>query len=105
MNENIIYLGKNNFIEIILQEDGVSISLTGVTKIELKIGEIIISSTNEDDDPILWKRDGYEKGEIHFILGKQKIEAGLYDAFLIIYDPIYVDGFFWGRIPIIFKEI
>lgn len=97
MSTEIVYLGHDNSNEVILKQDGVAISLSGITKMTLTFGTKLISSVNAADAPIRWNKDGYGTGEVRFFLGGQTITAGDYHSVpLVVYDASYTNGLVWG---------
>lgn len=106
MNTEIVYLGHDNRIELILKADGVAVDLVSVTRMTLTVGAILIDSDNGDADPIQWAKGGYATGEIRLFLGAQVISPGKYRCPLIVYDPANDDGIVWDMIPIsIFDDV
>ena len=103
MKQEIVYLGHDNYIDLILMANGVAQDLTGITKMTLTFGTKLVSSTNLSTDPILWKQAGYGTGEIRIFLGKQSITPGNYSAPLILFDPVNVDGVVWDYVNVEIK--
>lgn len=101
MKTEIVYLGLDNSIDLILSADGAAVDLTDVTRMTLSFGTLLVDSDNGDTDPIQWKKEGYATGEIRLFLGGQTIPVGTYSAPLILYDPTNTDGVVWGRISIL----
>ena len=66
----------------------------------LSVGGVLIESTNQDTDPILWNKVGYQTGEVRFNLGGQSLTPGFYSAPLVVYDPTYTDGILWTNLLI-----
>lgn len=99
MKTEIVYLGHDNSINVILKADGVAVALDDVTSMTLTFGTTLVSSDNGDDDPIRWAKEGYEDGEVRIFLGDQTITAAAYRAPLVVYDPTNTDGLVWGLIP------
>jgi len=100
MEREIVYLGHENSIDLILKADGIAVALTSVTRMTLTLGTTLIDSENGGADPIRWIQTGYATGEIRLFLGDQTISAGNYQAPLVVYDPTNTDGIVWGFIPI-----
>jgi len=98
--KEFVYLGHDNSIDLILLSNGVAQDLSGVTKMTITVGGILISSTNQATDPILWIKAGYSTGEIRLFLGKQSILPGNYEAPLIVFDANDPDGIVWDEIAI-----
>jgi len=104
MNPEIIYLGHDNWIDVILKEDGAAKDLSGATRMTLSFDEVLIDSSNGESDPILWAKEGYATGQVKILLGAEDISAGSYRAPLVVYDPDNLEGIVWGRIPIQVEE-
>ena len=96
-----VYLGHDNYIDLILMANGSAQNLSGITKMTLTFDTTKISSANQASDPILWNQAGYQTGEIRIFLGKQSLTPGSYEAPLIVYDASDPDGIVWDIIPII----
>lgn len=101
VTENI-YLGKDNEIALILKNDSTAIDLSSVTRMTLKLGRVLISSTNGGSEPILWNESSYATGEVHIKLRGMSsvIECGLYTAPLMVYDPVSTAGVMWGNVRV-----
>jgi len=100
MEHEIVYLGHDNRIDILLKADGSAVDLSSVTRMTLSFDAVLINSDNGDSDPIQWAKAGYATGEVRISLGSQQIPAGSYRAPLVVYDPSNPDGIVWGRIVI-----
>lgn len=101
MLTEVVYLGHDNVIELLLKADGVAVDLSGATKMTVTFGTVTISSTNQVMDLILWNKSEYAVGEVHLILGEGNIPANNYkNVYLVVYDPIYPDGIVWGSFSV-----
>ncbi len=100
MKTEIVYLGHDNRIDLILKADGVAVNLGSVTTMTISFGRKLIESINGSTDPILWAKAGYATGEVRLVLGAQEISPGTYYAPLIVYDAGNPNGIVWGIIPI-----
>jgi len=100
MDYEIVYLGHDNRIDVILKADGSAVDLSSVTRMTLSFDAVLIDSDNGDSDPIQWAKVGYATGEVRIILGGQEIPAGSYRTPLVVYDPSNPYGIVWGRIVI-----
>lgn len=100
MQTELIYLGHDNFIDLILKSDGVAVDLTSVTRMTLTLGATLIDSDNGATDPIRWAKAGYATGQVKLYLGNQTITAGSYRAPLIVYDATNTNGIVWGLVPL-----
>jgi hypothetical protein len=100
MEHEIVYLGHDNRIDIILKADGSAVDLSSVTRMTLSFDSLLIDSDNGDLDPIQWVKAGYVTGEVRISLGGQSIPAGDYRAALVVYDPSNPNGIVWGLLLI-----
>jgi hypothetical protein len=101
VNIEVVYLGHDNSIDIILKADGTAVDLSGVTQMTLTVGDVLVSSTNQAADPILWNQAGYATGEVHLILGAEAIEAtDKTRCPLVVYDAAHTEGIMWGYVPL-----
>lgn len=97
----IVYLGRDNSIDLLLNADGVAVNLSSVTKMVLVVdGSTQISSTNLGDDPIRWNQVGYDTGEVRLFLKDELITSGRHSSQLIVYDPTNTDGVVWGSFQV-----
>ena len=93
----MVYLGHDNTIYLVLKEDGVAQSLAAVSRIDLNIddGEYEFSSADSSDGSSFdW--DFSVTGGVLISLGQTEIEAGTYRARLVVYDPTNAKGIVWG---------
>lgn len=105
MTTEIVYLGHDNSIDLILKADGTAVDLSSVTQMTVTLGGTTITSAGGDTDPIRWAKSGYDTGEVRLYLGGQTIPAGSYRAVLVVYDSVNLNGIVWGeRIPIAVEE-
>lgn len=96
----IVYLGHDNSIDLILRSDGSAVDLTSATRVTLAIGPVCVSSANGADDPIRWAQPGYGTGEIRLTLGGIACAPGSYRATLVVYDLTNTNGIVWGKVPL-----
>jgi len=100
MLREIVYLNRDNTIDMILKADGSAVDLSSVTKMELIIDETTISSLTSPD-AFDWSEGS---GKLILALGDEDIDAGSYDAQLIVYDVDNPDGIMWSYINIVVRE-
>lgn len=106
MRTEVIYLGHDNRIDLILKADSggdgafAAVDLTGVTRMTATFGNVTIESTNQAGDPIRWAQGGYITGEVRCDFGEEAISAGEYRVPLVVYDTANPDGIVWVRLPI-----
>lgn len=99
----MIYLGHQNTIDLILNVDGTAASLSTSTCMKLVLGKDVISSTNgSSTEPIKWAQAGYATGEVRICIGGSTlVKPGKYNAVLIVYGATYSSGVVWDdNIPI-----
>jgi hypothetical protein len=99
LNTEIVYLGHNNSVDLLLKADGTAVDLTSVNKITASFNSKLISSTDAAAGLITWAQDGYDTGEIRIAVGGESIPAGKYSVPLIVYDPSNAAGVHWGYVP------
>ncbi len=100
MNTEVVYLGHDNTIDLLLKADGTAQDLSGVTKITASFGDTLVESTDPAGGPITWNQDGYDTGEIRLALGGQSITPGIYSVPIVAYDAVNITGVFWGLVSI-----
>lgn len=69
----VVYLGHDNDIRLVLKQDSVASDLASVTQIDLVLGTKTISSVNNANDSIRWAQAGYATGEVRLELGGTKL--------------------------------
>ena len=100
MTTEIVWLGHDNTIDLLLKANGVAQDLASVNKITATFGDKTITSEDHAAGAILWNNDGYDTGEIRLDLGDQSIDSGGYDVPIVVYDPSNTDGIVWGKIHV-----
>lgn len=101
MDREIVYLNRDNTVDMILKSNDVAQDTSGFTRMDLKIGDVTVTSDNGDSDPIRWNKAGYAPGEVRLRLGDvESLEDGDYSAPLIVFDVENADGVVWGIIPL-----
>jgi len=101
MDKELIYLGHDNSIDIILKSNDTAVDLSGMTVMSLTFGTLSIDSTNNATHAITWNKSGYATGEVRIRLGETtKLHDRYYDAVLTVYDAASTNGIIWGAIPI-----
>jgi hypothetical protein len=93
-----VYLGHDNQIRLILKQNSVASDLASVTKINVVIGTVTVSSVNGASDPIRWAQAGYATGEVRMTLGAQALRAGTYrHCPIVVFDAVNTNGIAWGE--------
>lgn len=99
----IIYLGRDNAVALLLKAEGVAVDLSGVTRIDLKIGSTVITSIDRAAGSIRWAQQDYQTGEVRiFPAGITGLEASALKriGYLVVYDATNEDGLVWGELPL-----
>lgn len=100
MDREIIYLGRDNTIDVRLKASGVSQNLTNVVKMQVVFGSgVTIDSLVS---PTLFSGVTSTVGEVSFKFGSvTELTANtIYNAEILVYDDQNVNGINWGTIPI-----
>ena len=100
MDKEILYVGRDNTIDVILKADGSAVNLSGTTHVSLVFSGSTISSVGRTT---WFDWTSGTTGEIKFKLGGTTIAAGAYDAELITFDLTNTRGISWGIIPVLVK--
>lgn len=96
----LLYLGRDNTIDLVLKEDGTAVDLNSVTKITVTFGGTTFTSTDPANGIITWAQAGYDTGEIRLDLGDETITPEIYSACLTVYDISNPAGVVWGNVLI-----
>lgn len=104
MDTEILYLGHDNSIDVILKSDSSAVDTSGFTRMTISIGSVALESTNADDGMIRWNKAGYDVGEVRLYLGNSsRLDKGQEQASLVVYNATATNGIVWGEIPLIIK--
>ena len=96
MATEVQYIDRDNVIDLLLTADGTAIDLSSLTKIDLIVGDVLISNSVGSDFPIKWLGTGMV-GKVQLQLGGQSIAIGKYPAVkLVVYDVAYPKGLVCG---------
>jgi len=98
MQTEIVHNGHDNTIDLLLKADGVIISLSFVTKVDLVVDDTkTITDSTPNTGPIIWDEAvTNQTGKMILALGDESIPPGNYDAKLILYDSSNPDGIVWS---------
>lgn len=99
MGVEIVYLGADNVIDLVLLEDGVAVDLSAVTKMTLNFNSTMINS-DTSPDAFDWSTGD---GKLSLALGAESIMTALYDAELTVYDSQNTNGVVWGIFKVVVK--
>lgn len=100
MDTEVIYLGHDNRVDLILKASSSAASLAGVTKITMTFDSTLITGSSASSGVITWQGSGYATGEVRAALGAQSIEPSRYDVPVIVYDSVNTTGLVWDIVPI-----
>ena len=106
-DKEIIHIGRSNSIDFVLYADSTMADLSAVTEMRLRVGDVIVTSTDSTAGYIRWSGSGYGTGEVRIFAGDTAIglSTGFFDAALVVYDPTNTDGVVWDdNIPIRVKQ-
>jgi len=98
MITEIVYLGHDNTIDLLLKADGSAVDLSAVTRMTLEVDSTVIDSA-VSTDAFDW--DTGVTGKLILALGGESITAGAYKATLTVYDPDNADGLVWSQFNLV----
>ena len=105
----MIFLGRDRWFGRILRENGVPVpDLSSITRIDLIIGAVTVTSTDPEAGEIRWGQPGYDPGEIRVFAGANadlQAAQALQMAWLVTYDSTNPDGFPWDSFPILILQV
>jgi hypothetical protein len=103
-NEELIWLGRDNTIDLVLYSNASAVDLAAVTemRLSLKNTTVIIASTSNTTGIIRWGSTSWGTGEIRIVAGGSTVlTPGRYTATLVVFDPSNSSGVVWdNNIPI-----
>jgi hypothetical protein len=104
MHREVVYLGRNNTIGLLLNADDEAFDMSSATTVEIVFSGTTISSTT-NPGWFDWTSESLTTGQVNIALGSAgaTLTAGTYDAELIVYDASNSEGIMWGEIPITIK--
>jgi len=104
----IVHLGRDNSIDFTLYADSTVQDLTGVTRISLRIGDEVLTSTDASGGDIRWSGVGYGTGEVRIFAGAStsvSLSTGRFTGSLVVYDGSNPNGVLWDdNIPLRVKQ-
>ncbi len=106
-NDEIIWIGRDNSIDLQLFANSSATDLAAVTQIKLNLGNVVIDSTSASSGYIRWNQIGYKTGEIRIFGGSTvlSLSTGRYNAKLVVFDPSNTAGVVWDDdVPIRVKS-
>lgn len=87
-----VYIGRDNTIDLLLTEDGVSIDHSLITRVIVDLNDTAGTTIDSDVSPGAFS---WDEGKLVLSLGHEGIATGSYNADLIVYDPINTSGIQW----------
>ena len=93
----IVHLGHDNNIDLLLKADGAAHDITNTTRMTLSFGSTLIDSAIHSGVFDWTPGDG----KLYLSLGAQTITAGTYYSELIVYDSVNTNGIVWGSFTIL----
>ena len=100
VDREILFLGRNNSIDVRLKASGTSQDLGNTTKIQVTFGSGV--TIDSSVSPTLFSGVTSSVGALSLKFGSlTEISANtVYDAEIIVYDDDNINGINWGTIPI-----
>jgi len=106
-DKEIIHIGRDNSIDFVLYADSTTQDLSAVTEMRLRVGNVIVTSTDSAAGDIRWSGAGYGTGEVRIFAGSTALglSTGFFECALVVYDPTNTNGVVWDDdIPIRVKQ-
>lgn len=101
--KEVVYLTRDNTVDLILKDNNGTTDLTDITKIEVHdIGcaWAVDSVASPDAFDI-----GTTDGKVVLMFGDEPVSPGTYNCLVIVYDPTNPNGVVWGNpIELSFKS-
>jgi len=89
----IVYLNRDNVIDLQLQADGSAVDLTPVTRMTLTLDGTTTIDSQTSPGAFDWSGGN---GVVVLALGGESIGPGRYAAELAVYDAVNTQGIVWG---------
>lgn len=102
MLREIVYKNRDNSIDLLLLADGAAVDISASTKMWLDLGNsTIVKSDEVAAGTFDWASEG-ASGKLKLKLGAlTQFTAGLtYEADLIVFDAVNINGINWGKFSI-----
>ena len=101
----IVYIARNNKIDLLFLANDVISDFTSITKIDLiAIDDSITISSSSSPTAFDWVSNG-KNGIVTLTLGNENVPEGTYNFEVIVYDPSNINGIVWDSIKLIFKAV
>jgi hypothetical protein len=92
----IVYLGRDNTIDLQLLVDGQPADLLNTTRMTLEIGDTLVDS-DLSPSAFDWQQGN---GKLVLKLGGENLTPGTYMATLTVYNETAPNGIVWGSFPV-----
>lgn len=96
--EELIYLDRDNEIVLRLSSDGATITHSGLTRVQLLVGDTLLDS---QVTPALF--DFTQSDRLILKLGTSSLTAGRYTTTIYVFDETHTLGLMWGQIILTVK--
>jgi hypothetical protein len=109
MGTEVVYIGRDNAIDLLLTADGVATDLVAgnVSRIDLRLcqgsAEVQTISSTTAPTAFDWATAG-ATGRVILALGGLFTEPARYTAHLVVYDPDNTNGIEWGTFTLRVKD-
>jgi len=101
MNREIVWLDRDNTIDLLLKADGSAQDLSGVTHMVVVFSGTTFTSVGRNNW-FDWTTG--TTGQLSLSLGGvTSVDPGYYDMELIVYDASNNDGVNWGTVPVVVR--
>jgi hypothetical protein len=87
-----VYNGRDNTIDLLLTEDGVSINHDSITRVQLKLNNTADTVIDSETSPGVFD---WSQGKLIISLGNEGVPVGSYNADLYIFDGTNTNGVKW----------
>ena len=102
MDREVLYLGRDNTIDVQLKADGSAQDLSGVTHMMAIFSGVTFTSVGRETW-FDWTTG--PTGVLYMKLsGATGVMAGIYNMELIVFDTSNTSGVHWGVIPVVVKD-
>ena len=96
--EELVYLDRDNEIVLRLSSDGTTITHSGLTRVQLLVGDTLLDS---QVTPALF--DFTQADRLILKLGESDLTPGRYAATIYVFDDTHTLGLMWGALIITIK--
>ena len=97
MDREVVYVGRDNTINLLLKADGSAEDLSGVTHMALVFSGVTVSSVGRTS---WFDWSSGTTGQLILKLGGTTVTPGAYEAELLVYDLTHTSGIMWGKVTV-----